>query len=241
MRKLRCLIVDDEPLALDLIEGYVRKTPALELVGRCSNAFEAMQVLEEENIELVFLDIQMPELSGLELSRTLHKGIKIIFTTAFEKFALEGYKVDALDYLLKPFNYEEFLQAVAKARDWFAMADKQFNLAQDKKDYIFVKADYKHIRINLSEVLYFEGLKDYVKIYLQTSDRPVLSLLSLKALEQQLPEERFMRIHRSFIVNLDQIETVERSRILFGETAIPVADNYKEKFQQYLSSRSIGF
>ncbi len=236
MKKIRCLIVDDEPLALDVVENYVRKTPFLELAGRCSSALEAMQQLEEQPIDLIFLDIQMPDLDGVAFSRTLKNGPKIIFTTAFEKYALEGFKVDALDYLLKPFNYEEFLKAAGKAREWFQLLDGQKEAAKNES-YLFVKSEYKLIRIHLNEVLYFEGLKDYIKIHVATQHKPILTLMTLKALEEKLPSDRFMRVHRSFIVNLEKIESVERNRIIIGDFAVVVAEQYKEKFHHYLSSK----
>lgn len=204
MQKIKCLIVDDEPLALDLLESYVNRTPFLELAGRCANAFEAMEVLANQTIELIFLDIQMPDLSGVAFSRTLKAGPKIVFTTAFEQYALDGFKVDALDYLLKPFNYEEFLKAANKAQEWFQLV----NAPQQKNEplpYLFVKSEYKLVKINLNEVLYFESLKDYVKIYLVGQQKPILSLMSLKSLEESLPAEQFMRVHRSYIVHLEKL------------------------------------
>ncbi len=236
MKKLTCLIVDDEPLALDLIESYVRRTPFLELAGRCASAFEAMEKIDNQAIDLIFLDIQMPDLSGLEFSRTLREGPRVIFTTAFEAYALEGFKVDALDYLLKPFNYEEFLRAANKAKAYFQLRDGQRETGETSP-FLYVKSEYKLIKINLNEVLYFEGLKDYVKIHLETQDRPILTLMSLKALEEKLPTEQFMRVHRSYIVNLEKIELVERSRIVIGDFAVVVAEQYREKFQAYLSSK----
>jgi len=236
MNKLRCIIVDDEPLALDLLESYVTKTPFLELVGRCNNAFEAMHLIETQTVDLIFLDIQMPDLSGLEFSKTLKNGPKIIFTTAFEQYAIQGFKVDALDYLLKPFSYEEFVIAANKAREWAQLS--QAKHANPEEDVIYVKSEYKQVKIPLKDVLYFEGLKDYVKIYLQGQTRPILSLISLKHLEEELPSY-FMRIHRSFIVNLHKIDAVERSQVVINKIGITIADNYKEKFQEYLSSKSI--
>ena len=236
MKKLTCLIVDDEPLALDLIESYVRRTPFLELAGRCASAFEAMEKIDNQAIDLIFLDIQMPDLSGLEFSRTLREGPRVIFTTAFEAYALEGFKVDALDYLLKPFNYEEFLRAANKAKAYFQLRDGQRETGEISP-FLYVKSEYKLIKINLNEVLYFEGLKDYVKIHLETQDKPILTLMSLKALEEKLPAEQFMRVHRSYIVNLEKIELVERSRIVIGDFAVVVAEQYREKFQAYLSSK----
>ncbi len=233
MNKIKCLIVDDEPLALDLMQGYVRQTPFLELVGRCANAFEAMQMLESHHVDLLFLDIQMPDLSGVEFSRTLKNGPRIVFTTAFEEYAVQGFKVDALDYLLKPFSYEEFLSAANRAKDWFQLIQQN---KSGEEEVIFVKSEYKQVKIVLKDVLYFEGLKDYVKIYLEGQTRPILSLISLKLLEEELPSY-FMRIHRSFIVNLRKIESVERSQVIIHKLSITVADNYKEKFGEYLSSK----
>lgn len=232
---IRCLLVDDEPLALDLLEGYVNKTPALLLAGRCGSAFHAMETLEKTEVDLMFLDIQMPGLSGMDFVRSLQNPPKVIFTTAFEKYAFEGFKADALDYLLKPVSYPEFLNAVNKAKRWYERADKP--IAPDARNSIFVKADYKLIQIEFSSILYIEGLKDYVKFCIEGDAKPILSLMSMKSLEENLPENRFMRVHRSFIVNLDKIRTIERNRIVFGKEYIPVSDNYKEKFQQFVNER----
>lgn len=232
---LRCLIVDDEPLALDLLEGYVTKTPSLALAGRCNSAFQAMEILEKSEVDLMFLDIQMPGLSGMELVRSMENAPKVIFTTAFEQYALEGFKVDALDYLLKPVSYPEFLNAVNKAKRWFERYEKP--VAAETRNSIFVKADYKLLQIDFNSILYIEGLKDYVKFCLEGDIKPVLSLMSMKTLEENLPDNRFMRVHRSFIINLDKIKTIERNRIVFGKEYIPVSDNYKEKFQQFVNER----
>lgn len=235
--KIRCLIVDDEPLARDLLESYVIKTPFLELVGKSRSAVEAMQVLEEKKADLLFLDIQMPELTGMEFSQTLSKEVKVIFTTAFEQYALEGYKVNALDYLLKPFNYTEFLKAANRAKEWFELVQKQPAATEPTKDSLLVYSEYKQIKVELKEILYFEGLKDYVKIHLQGASKPIMSLITLKWLEEQLPADRFMRVHRSYIVNLDKISVIDRSFIQVGAADIPIADKYKEPFQQFLSKR----
>lgn len=238
MRKIRCLIVDDEPLALDLIERYVERTPFLELAGRCASAFEAMQVINEKEVDLLFLDVQMPDLDGLAFTRTLKKEHKVIFTTAFEQYALQGFKVDALDYLLKPFNYEDFLKAAGKANEWFRMVQKDKD-GGNHQQYLFIKSDYKYLKIDLDNILFLESSGDYVHIHLDNRERSIMSLLSLKAVEEQLPSERFMRLHRSFLVNLEKIEAVERGQALIGATRITVTGQYKEKFQQYLSSRSV--
>jgi two-component system, LytTR family, response regulator len=232
---IRCLLVDDEPLALDLLEGYVAKTPSLELAGRCSSAFQAMEMFDKTEVDLIFLDIQMPGLSGLEFSRSLKDGPKVIFTTAFEQYALEGFKVDALDYLLKPISYPEFLNTINKAKRWFEHFEKS-NVTETRNS-IFVKADYKLVQIDFNNILYIEGLKDYVKFCLEDNEKPVLSLMSMKSLEENLPDSKFMRVHRSFIVNLDKIKTIERNRIVFGKEYIPISENYKEKFQKFINER----
>jgi len=237
---ISCIIVDDEPMALSLIESYVHKTPFLNLKGKCSSAIQALKILNTEQIDLVFLDIQMPDLTGIELSKTLNKATRVIFTTAFDNYALEGYKVDALDYLLKPFNYTEFLLASTKALEWFKLINtpKTETPAQPEKKYLFVKSEYKQIKIELDDILYFEGLKDYIKIYIKSQTKAILTLKSLKALEQELPEQ-FMRVHRSFIISLDKIDEIERSQVIIAGKRITVSDGYKEPFQNYISNNSI--
>ncbi len=237
--KISCIIVDDEPFALELIQNYVSKTPFLELKGKCSNAFDVLELLNTEKIDLVFLDIQMPELSGLELSKTISKETKIIFTTAFSEYALDGFKADALDYLMKPFNFEEFYNAAAKAKEWFTLKRKKASENPKNTDFIFVKSEYKQLKINFDEVLYFEGLKDYIKIWLVNQPKAILTLMSLKSLEEELPESKFMRIHRSFIVALDKIEEIERNQVIINKQRITVAEQYKNKFQQFISKNSI--
>lgn len=236
--ELNCLIVDDEPLALDLLEAYVKRTPFLNLKGKCSNALEVLQVLKEQEVDLLFLDIQMPELSGLELSRLIDNRIKIIFTTAFEQYALEGFKVDALDYLLKPISYPEFLKATNKALQWFEMSRNTSSKIVEEGDDIFVKSDYKLVKLQLHKIQYIEGLKDYVKIYVDDRPQPVVALLSMKMFEEMLPSS-FIRVHRSFIVNLDKITVIERNRIVFGKTYIPVSDSYKDKFLEFINRRML--
>lgn len=197
---LKCAIVDDEPLALELLKSYVKKTPVLELNGAYSSAIEAMKMLPDNPVDLLFLDIQMPELNGLEFSHMVPEDTRIVFTTAFGQYALDGYKVNALDYLLKPISYTDFLQSVNKAVQWFDRKRGTDNETTDKPDFIYVKSDYKLIQISLKDILYIEGLKDYVKIHLEGESRPILSLTSLKALEEKLPTDRFIRVHRSYIV-----------------------------------------
>lgn len=231
---LNCAIVDDEPLALNLMESYVSKTPFLNLAGKYSSAVQAMKELPGEHIDLLFLDIQMPELNGLEYSKMVSPETRIVFTTAFEQYAIDGYRVNALDYLLKPVSYADFLQAANKAVQWFELLHQP----QEEITSIFVKSDYKLIQIPLSNILYIEGLKDYIKIYEENSSKPILSLMSMKAIEELLPSSRFMRVHRSYIVQKNKIRVIDRGRIVFGKTYIPVSDSYKQAFQDYLDKRS---
>lgn len=236
--KIKCIAIDDEPLALKQIASYIAKTPFLELIGSCKSAFEAMEVLSKEKIDLMFVDIQMPDLTGIDFVKSLNKEQKIIFTTAYQEYALEGFKVDALDYILKPFGYDEFLKSVNKAKAYFELVQNKSIEIESKDDYLFVKSEYKIRRIDLNEILYIEGLREYVKIVLK-NEKPVLSLMSLKSLEEKLPEARFMRVHRSFIVNLNEVTTIERSRIIFDKTYIPVSDQYKDRFQEFLGKKFI--
>ena len=242
MIKITCLIVDDEPLALDLLERYISRTPFLDLKGRCSSAIEALTVLDTTKIELLFLDIQMPELTGIEFSTTLKNDIKVVFTTAFSKYAIEGFKVNAIDYLLKPFNYEEFLKAATKVKDWFESARKQQKSSNgiDNSGIIFVKSEYKQVKIDLNEVLCFEGMKDYVKIWIIGRPKPVMTIMSLKSLEGILPSPDFMRIHRSFIISFNKIAQVEHNQVVLANNIrITVADPYKERFRKFISEKSI--
>ena len=232
--KLRTIAIDDEPLALKLVCDYIGRTPFLELIGSFDHPLDAVDFLSGHDADLIFVDIQMPDLSGIEFIRNLEAEHKIIFTTAYEKYALEGFKLNAVDYLLKPFSYDEFLKAAGKA---FKMAELETNALptiEANNQFLFLKSEYKIRRINFNDILYIEGLTDYIKVYTMGEDKPVLSLNSIKSLEQKLPEEKFMRVHRSFLVNLDKIETIERSRIVFGKTYIPVSDQYKAKFQEFL-------
>lgn len=239
MKKLTCLIADDEPMALNLMESYVLKTPFLELKYRCSSAIEAMEKLEEDKeIDLFFLDIQMPDLTGLEFSKLLPPRSKVIFTTAFEQYAVDGYKVNALDYLLKPFDYSEFLNAATKARNYFENLQPAQEKTEKKQEFFFVKSEYRQIKINFSEILFIEGLKDYVKIFMKDQPKPVLTLMSLKKLEEELPSDHFMRVHRSYIVALDKIEAIERNHIVIGDQQIAIAPNYKDSLMEYIRRKS---
>ena len=231
---INTIAIDDEPLALQLVNGYIEKTPGLKLLGGFDNPLDAIDFLAGKDIDLIFIDIQMPDLSGLEFTRSIAKGPKVIFTTAYEKYALEGFRLDVVDYLLKPFSYEEFLRAVQKVQKLIRLEKGVQDQVDANNEFLFLKSDYKIKRINFNDILYVEGLKDYVKVYTQNSPKPVLSLTTMKLLELKLPISKFMRVHRSFIVNLEKIDTIERNRIIFGKTYIPVSDQYKEKFQEFL-------
>ena len=219
---LRCAIVDDEPLALSLLESYVNKTPFLQLAGKYSSAVQAMKELPGEEVDLLFLDIQMPELNGLEFSKMVDPHTRIVFTTAFGQYAIDGYRVNALDYLLKPISYVDFLQAANKALQWFELVQKP-----EEIDSIFVKSDYKLVQVDLKKIMYTED-----------ASKPILSLMSMKAMEELLPSSRFIRVHRSFIVQKDKIRVIDRGRIVFDKTYIPISDSYKQVFQTFLDERS---
>lgn len=248
---VKCIIVDDEPMALALLESYVLKTPFLQLVRKCSNAFEALQAVNEQPVDLVFLDIQMPELTGIELSKTLPQRTRIIFTTAFNEYALEGFKARALDYLMKPFGFDQFYNAALRAKEWFEMVENQSAPVvavqqaevlhtEPAKAFIFVKSEYRQLKIMLNEVLYFEGLKDYIKIWLVNEPKAILTLMSLKSLEAELPADKFMRVHRSFIIALDKVEVIERNQVIINKQRITVAEQYREVFGNYIKHNSIG-
>jgi two-component system response regulator LytT len=242
---LNCIAVDDEPLALGLVCKFIEQTPFLNLVGRYSGAVNALKAIHQQKLDLIFLDIQMPDLNGIELARVLDKGAdkpRIIFTTAYNQFALDGYKVDALDYLLKPFNYEEFLRAAQKALNYHELLNKSAspaatgtNTSEHADDnYLFLKVEYQLVRIALDDIMYIEGLKDYVKVHLKGIEKAVLSLTSLKALEEKLPSKRFMRVHRSFIVSLDKVTSMTKNSLQIGKMNVAIGDQYKEAFGQFL-------
>ena len=241
---IKCAIVDDEPLAVELLASYVKKIPFLELCGKYSNATDALHGIGEEPVDLLFLDIQMPELNGLELSKMVPENTRIVFTTAFNQYAVDGFRVNALDYLLKPISYADFLEASNKALQWFQLVQQNEQQAQaaapapeEEQRSIFVKSEYKLLQIDLDDIRYIEGLKDYVKIYTEQSPHPILSLMNMKAIEQMLPTSRFIRVHRSFIVQKSKIREIERNRIVFGDVYIPIGDSYKQAFQDFINNK----
>lgn len=233
---IKCAIIDDEPLAAGLLKSYVEKTPFLQLLGTYGSALEAMKELRESPAQLLFLDIQMPELSGIEFAKILPSETKIIFTTAFQQYAIESYQVNALDYLLKPIAYQDFLKAANKALEWFNVKEKQHTYAKDR--FMFIKSDYKLVRVPLDDILYIEGLKDYVRIYLQNGNR-IMSLMNMKTLEDYLPRPEFLRTHRSYIVHMSKAQQIDRFRIVFGDQYIPISDSYKDEAQLYFDRHTL--
>jgi DNA-binding LytR/AlgR family response regulator len=242
---LNCVAIDDEPLALELVGKYIEQTSFLKLVGKFSNAIEALGFINQNEVQLIFMDIQMPDLSGMELARVLDgkknsDKTRIIFATAYHQFAIEGYKVEALDYLLKPYSYEDFLSAATKGFSYFEKLNQTDSSTQKKTesstpDYIFLKVEYQLVKVMLKDISYVEAYKDYVKVHLISKPNPLLSLTSLKSMEELLPADQFMRVHRSFIVALDHIESVSKNVINIGNQSITVGDNYKEAFLEFMS------
>ena len=239
MKKISCIAIDDEPLALGLMVSYIRKTPFLELAGQFDNPIDPMEFLQQNPVQLIFLDIQMPDLTGVEFARTLSEECKVIFTTAYEKYAVEGFQLHALDYLLKPISYEVFLQSIRHAKQHFDLMDANSSghLGSNDDDFLFVKADYQIHRIEYAHILYVEGLKDYVKLYTENTLKPIVFHATMSSVEEKLPSTDFMRVHRSFIVSLNKIKTIERDHILFGSKRIPISKQYKPDFDEFIKKK----
>jgi len=225
---IRCIAIDDEFLALEVIENYAGRLPFLQLAGTFTNAIKALSMLADENIDLLFLDIEMPDINGLAFLKTLKKPPLVIFTTAFSQFALDGFEADAVDYLIKPIPFERFLKAVQKVQQRLKVPE-----TNRYQDHLFIKSDYKTIRVALNEILYIEGMKDYVCIH--TLSQPINTLLSITALLEKLPPLKFVRVHRSFVIALNKINSIERSVILIGESKIPIGDQYREELMRRIS------
>ena len=243
MEKIRCLALDDEPLALAILEDYILKTPNLTLVATCTEPMEALSLIQQGKVDLLFLDIQMPTLTGIQFLRVMNGKCKTILTTAYAEFALEGYEYDVAGYLLKPISFERFLKAVQKVQEQLSatnnqlsgkvgVVDNQVVMPNTQLDFIFVKTEYKIQKINLSDILYLEGLKDYVSIY--TSSERILTLQTMKKMEEILPSTRFVRVHKSYIVSLEKIETIERQRIFIGKNVVPVGDSFQKDFMKMI-------
>lgn len=232
MKTLTCMIVDDEPLAVKMLEDFVSRTPYLRLAASFNDPVLALSTLRESSVDVLFLDIQMPDLDGLNLSRMVPPGTRVIFTTAFKEYAFDSYEVNALDFLLKPIRYHKFLGAAEKARLWFEMSS-----VKEERGSLFVRVDSQLRQVEISRILYVTGLKDYVMIYLEGEARPLITHVTMKAMEEMLPSGRFMRVHRSYIVALDKIRSVDRNNCVYiGKEIIHVTDAYKEAFNAYLKA-----
>jgi len=241
---MKCLAIDDEPLALDIIREFCSKIDFLQLVAACTNPVEAVKMLNQQSIDLIFLDIQMPNISGLEFIRSIKNPPLVIFTTAFSSYALDGFELNALDYLVKPFSFERFFRAVNKAYEIFSLKEKKNQSsagnsqeAKEATKYLMVKVEYSTVKLDLENILYIEGLKDYVKIY--SGKRPLLTKCTMKHIENKLPAEHFIRVHKSFIVAFSKIESIENNRIIMGEKRIPIGNQYKQGFYKMLESKRL--
>ena len=225
MDQFRCIVADDEPLAVELLRSYVQRDERLQLVGAFTDARAAMATLQQGGVDLAILDIQMPELSGIEIARAADEmGVRVMFITAYREYALDGFRVHAADYLLKPVSRNEFAEAI----------DRICSRQSAPVQYLTVRSDYRQLRLPFNEILYVEGLKDYVKIYTEDSPTCILSLMNMKTIEQHLPADRFIRVHRSFIVQKSKIREIERNRIIFGDVYIPIGDSYRQAFQDFI-------
>jgi len=231
---IQCIAIDDEPLALQQIAGYIKSTPFLDLRGLYESAVQAIELLENTTVDLMFVDINMPDLNGMEFVKNLENPPLVVFVTAYGEYALEGFRVDAVDYLLKPVSYKDFMKSANKAKAWFDALRQKPSEISSNKEFLFIKSEYKILRINFDDIKYIEAMSEYIRIHLLSS-KPVMTQLSMKAIEEQLPEDRFMRVHRSYIINLSRISVIERNRIIFdGNVYIPVSEQYKSKFQNYI-------
>ncbi len=233
---MNCIIVDDEPLARDILEEFAGKVPFLKVKASCQNGFEALQVLQKEKIDLIFLDIQMPDMNGIQLYESLNYRPLVIFTTAYSNYAVTGFDLDAVDYLIKPFAFQRFLKAVNKAHEQFQARRPASATAEAARDFMFVKDGTKIVKVNYGDILYMEGMKDYVKILLK-GKKMVLTLMSMQHMMEKLPKNRFIRIHRSYIVSLSKIEMVEKNRVVIGGKHLPVGSSYKNELMEVLGGK----
>ncbi|PJJ80270.1 LytR/AlgR family response regulator transcription factor [Mucilaginibacter auburnensis] len=243
---IRCLVVDDEPLALNILEDYISKVPFLELVKATTNPIEALTKVQDGNIDLVFLDVQMPELTGIQFLKIANGKTKVILTTAYPQYALEGYELDVVDYLLKPIAFDRFYKAAQKAQGIIkpalsAPAEQTPHVQQQQQDFmsdfIFVKSEHKIQKVYLHDILFIEGLKDYISIF--TDGERIITLQNMKKMEDTLPEKHFIRVHKSYIVALNKIDSIERSRIRIGDKIIPIGDTYRDDFFKIIDGKNV--
>jgi len=236
---IRCLAIDDETLALDLLEDNIRQVPFLQLVKRCKNAYEAMQVLQDESIDLIFLDIQMPGITGMQFLQSLQSRPMVIFITAYKEYALEGFNLDVLDYLVKPVPFDRFLKATNKALEYYNLKQKTASSQDIIPEYIFVNSEYNLVKIFINDITHVEGLKDYIKIHVTTSNKPVITRMSLKAIEEKLPVSKFVRVHKSYIISIDKITSIRKNRIHLEMSEIPISDMYRATFFKSINHEGI--
>ena len=239
---IRVLAIDDEPLALQQLATYIKKIPFLELVTECQSAIEAKEILNNENIDAIFCDINMPDLNGMDFVKSLSTPPLIVFTTAYSEYAVEGFKVDAVDYLLKPFGLDDFKRAANRLQERLEVRQQEpaTTIVSSEDDSIFVKTDYRVVKIAISDIRYIEGMSEYLKIHLESQPKPIVTLLSMKKMEEFLPTH-FMRIHRSYIINLKKIQEVNKNRVIMdSETYLPIGDNSKDAFNDYLNKKFLG-
>ena len=243
---IKVLAIDDEPLALQQLASYIQKVPFLQLVGQCQSALEAKEFLNREPVDAVFCDINMPDLNGMDFVKSLAAPPLIVFTTAYSEYAVEGFKVNAVDYLLKPFGLDDFRRAANRLKERLETSPVAVPVAEmpqsnaEEDDTIFIKTDYKVVKIAISDIRYIEGMSEYLKIHLEGQPKPLVTLLSMKKMEEYLPPS-FMRIHRSYIINLKKIQEVNKNRVIMdADTYLPIGDNYKEAFNDYLNTRFLG-
>jgi DNA-binding LytR/AlgR family response regulator len=239
---MNCLAIDDEPLALSIVKDFSSKIEFINLIACCTNPIEAITLINQQNIDLIFLDIQMPNITGLEFIRSLKNPPLVIFTTAYPKYALDGFELNATDYLVKPFSFERFLRSVNKAYEIVNLRrNKTYqpvaNETLKQEEYIMVRVEYSTVKVDLGQILYIEGLKDYIKIY--TGKKPLLTKSTMKNIEEKLPSEQFVRVHKSFIINLGKIESIENNRIIMQEKYIPIGNQYKNAFYDLLNSKRL--
>lgn len=236
---IRCIVVDDKPLAIDILNDYISKVPDLNLVFSSTNPLEALEYIMKNEVDLVFLDIQMPQLNGIQFMKIVQGKCKIVLTTAYTEYALDGFENDAIDYLLKPISFERFYKAVQKSQHYFNAKNEPQVVTQviettPTVDYIFVKTEYKLVKVNTDDILYIEGMQNYVAIYTKTEK--IISLQNIKKMEEQLPKKQFARVHKSYMVALNKINSIERSRIYIADAVIPLGDVYRDGFYQLIAA-----
>ena len=245
---IRCLAIDDEPLALQQLVAYINKVPFLELAAQCQSAVEARQFLEHDTVDAIFCDINMPDLNGMDFVKSLATPPLVVFTTAYSEYAVEGFRVNAVDYLLKPFGLQEFQRAANRLKE---RKVERLRVDESSSDTLFLKTDYRIVKVNIADILYVEAMSEYLKVWLEGEAKPIITLLSMKKMEERLPDN-FMRIHRSYIINLNKIQEVNKNRVILAkagvtegraldeQTFLPIGDLYKEAFQAYLDSKYLG-